>query len=242
MITLYHFSVSHYCEKVRWALLHKRIPHKCKVLLPGLHRKKMEKVSGQSSVPVLTDGKHSIAGSMKIMSYLDEEYPRFSLTPENQADAERALEWEQWADDEIGPSVRVLMYSVLTQYPDVLVNIMGQGGPWYTPFYLKKAMPKIIKALQAGYGLDDENVSRSKDTLEKCVVKVQSALGDNKYLVGNSFSRADLAVSALLAPVFRVSKYGLDWPQNMPEELFEIESNYEGIRPWVESIYLNHHA
>ena len=36
--TLWHISLSHYSEKVRWALDHKRIPHRRRaVIVPGAH-------------------------------------------------------------------------------------------------------------------------------------------------------------------------------------------------------------
>ena len=35
--TLYQFPISHYCEKVRWAMDYKKLEYKAKNLLPGLH-------------------------------------------------------------------------------------------------------------------------------------------------------------------------------------------------------------
>ena len=241
MITLYHFPVSHYCEKVRWALLYKRLPHRCKTLLPGLHRKKMKKLTGQNSVPVLTEGKQAIAGSSLILSYLDEVYPRFALSPEGEAGRSCALKWEDWADSEIGPAVRVLMYSVLTNYPDLMISIMGQNGPWYGSFYLKKGMSKIIPALKAAYKIYPENIESSTTILIEAKNKVIGALNKKPFLVGETFSRADLAVAALFAPVFRISQYGLEWPNGMPSELSEIEAKFIDLKPWVETLYRDYH-
>ena len=241
MILLYEFPVSHYCEKVRWALLHKRLPHKRHALLPGLHRKKTLKLTGQTSVPVLKDGRNIVAGSADILSYLDNEYPRFPLTPEKDPEKAKALAWEHWADAEIGPSVRVLMYSVLTEHPDVMVDIMGQHGPWYKNLYLKNAMPKIIDALLKGYKLDEAHATAANTTLTNCVEKITEALADKPVLVGGSFSRADLSVAALLAPIFRIGKYGMYWPESMPSDVMAIEEKFSVIRPWVETMYAQYH-
>ena len=53
MLVLYQLSVSHYCEKIRWALDHKRLSHRTESLLPGLHVAKMAKMGLKSSLPVL---------------------------------------------------------------------------------------------------------------------------------------------------------------------------------------------
>ena len=118
---LYQMPLSHFCEKIRWALAYKRLPYKEKNLLPGVHAKVTKKLSGQTSVPVLKDGKHIIAHSAEIISFLDREYPRFPLTPDDHHDREHALEIEAWADKDIGPAVRLLVYSVLIQHDDIFV-------------------------------------------------------------------------------------------------------------------------
>jgi len=240
MITLYQFAVSHYCEKVRWALKFKRLPHKTKSLLPGLHASKMIKLVGASSVPVIQDEGKSIGGAASIIDYLDENYPRFPLTPEDDQAKKESIELERWADDNIGPQVRVLAYSVLTQHPDLLKGMMAQGGPWYKSFYMKHAIPKVIAALRKGYNIDDKNVKHAKATLHEGIEKLRPKLGQGTPLVGGNFSRADLAVASLWAPMFQVSRYGLDWPEHSPPELDALAEEFEEIRPWVEAIYLSY--
>ncbi|MGR9114583.1 MAG: glutathione S-transferase N-terminal domain-containing protein [Gammaproteobacteria bacterium] len=43
MLTLYRFPVSHYCEKVRWALDYKQLDFQTKNLLPGQQRHPRQK-------------------------------------------------------------------------------------------------------------------------------------------------------------------------------------------------------
>ena len=51
----WQLHVSHYVEKVRWALDYKRIPHIRRSLLPGLHAVKTKRLTGDTSTaPVLT--------------------------------------------------------------------------------------------------------------------------------------------------------------------------------------------
>lgn len=84
MITLYQFLISHYCEKVRWALEYKNIEYKKVNLLPGLHAKKAIKLTSNSSLPILVHDKTVMNESSKIISYLDQAFPNNSLTPSDQ--------------------------------------------------------------------------------------------------------------------------------------------------------------
>jgi hypothetical protein len=58
---LWQLELSHYNEKVRWALDYKRVPHIRRSLLPGLHILKAKRLTGDTSTtPVLTlDGGRS---------------------------------------------------------------------------------------------------------------------------------------------------------------------------------------
>ena len=56
-IQLYQFPISHYCEKVRWALDFKGLPYQKISCLPGLHARKNKKMAKFSSVPILKQGK-----------------------------------------------------------------------------------------------------------------------------------------------------------------------------------------
>ena len=56
---LFQFAFSHYNEKARWALDWKRVPHRRRSLLPGPHRPVVQRLTGQSQVPVLRWGDES---------------------------------------------------------------------------------------------------------------------------------------------------------------------------------------
>ena len=61
---LWQLQISHYVEKVRWALDYKRVPHIRRTLLPGLHAVKTKRLTGDTSTaPVLTIDGHSIGDS-----------------------------------------------------------------------------------------------------------------------------------------------------------------------------------
>lgn len=73
-IKLYQFCISHYCEKVRWALDYKGVNYQAVNLLPGQHVKTIRELTGaESSVPVLEHDGQIIQGSGQILDYLDQD-------------------------------------------------------------------------------------------------------------------------------------------------------------------------
>ncbi len=72
---LWQLQISHYNEKVRWALDHKRIDHVRRSLLPGLHILVARRLSGGSTTPVLTLDGRSIGDSTAIIAALEQRWP-----------------------------------------------------------------------------------------------------------------------------------------------------------------------
>ncbi len=99
-LKLYQFTISHYCEKARWALDHKGLEYAVVNLLPGMHVKRVKKITSHSSVPVLAHGGQIIQGSADIISYLDQTFPENSLTPFDAEEKTQAEEWEGLADQQ----------------------------------------------------------------------------------------------------------------------------------------------
>ena len=74
-VILYQFPISHFCEKVRFALDHKGIDHQIKNLVPGLHTRTTLKKASQSSVPLLEHDGRSIQGSEQISVTSTSSFP-----------------------------------------------------------------------------------------------------------------------------------------------------------------------
>ena len=53
MIRLWHLDVSHYNEKARWALDHKRIPHVRRAVMAGSQARVAKRLWGGTTVPVM---------------------------------------------------------------------------------------------------------------------------------------------------------------------------------------------
>ena len=100
--------------------------------------------------------------------------------------------------------------------------------------------PKLSIKMRELMKLDEKNVLLIQQRLTKAIDKINQQTKNRNYLVGNSFSRADLAVASLLAPLFRPNKFGLDWPDQYPEPLNSTISEFGDKLSWVQQIYQQH--
>jgi len=240
MLTLYQFPISHYCEKIRWALDYKKLDYITRNLLPGVHTISTKKLSANSMLPILKHDNNIVQNSCDIITYLDETFPQFSLTPQEEKLKQEALDWEKYVDKEIGLHVRRFCYSYLLDYPSIVIPFFTHNGPWYGKSLINIIYPRIKKRMISSLHINDENRAKSKLHIEKAIEKIHAHLQDRKYLVGNAFSRADLAAAALLAPLFQSEKYGLDWPLQQPEPLKLMAQGLGDNINWFNDLYAQH--
>ncbi len=237
MLKLYQFPISHYCEKVRWALAYKGLEHRVINFLPGLHIKKAKKLTGRTEVPILVHDEKIMAESSEIITYLDNTFPDKPLTPADPVLKQAALEWERYADQNIGVHVRRVCYHTLLEYPDIVIPFFTVNGPWYGNFLLKRMFPKMRLSMRKFMKINAESADKSRHILDQSIDHVLSGLQTSKFLAGDQFTRADLAVAALLAPLTMPAKYGLQWPEELPGELNELVKRYAETLRWVNEMY-----
>lgn len=240
MLTLYQFAISHYCEKVCWALAYKQLEYRTKNLLPGLHSGTAAKLAGSSSLPILLHDSKAVQNSSTIISYLDEIFLQYPLTPQDDGLKQEALDWEKFADEEIGIPVRLICYNTLLDHPAVLIPLFTENGPWYGRFVLKAIFPKLQATMRRMMNINAETVQAAHTRLDIAVDKIHVRLQEHPFLVGGSFSRADLAVASLLAPLCRPKGYGLTWPQPYPEPLESTIKAYSEKLAWVNNLYTHY--
>ena len=115
---LWQFTSSHFNEKARWALDYKRVPHIRHSLVPGFHVPIVKRMTGKTNVPVLKlDGK-TISDSSRIIEALERAYPEAPLYPADPDERRRALELEEYFDEELGPYIRRWIFHVILPYPE----------------------------------------------------------------------------------------------------------------------------
>jgi glutathione S-transferase len=209
MIKLYQFPLSHYCEKVRWVLDYKDLQYKMVNLAPGPHFKIMKKLGVEkTSVPVIEHNGRIIQNSSDIISYLDDKYPDKCLTPQNEEIRKQALYWETYADEEIGVTLRLCFYHILLEERRTVLSMLTQESSAFTKILLRLIYPILKRKMIAGMNISDQAAAESQERLKAALLKVKDHLANREFMVGNSFSRADISVAALAAPILKPDNYG----------------------------------
>lgn len=224
---LYQFPISHYCEKIRWAMDYKGLDYTLKNLFPGLHLRTTKKMAPKTYVPILIDQGEQLQNSHVILNYLDEKYPDKSLSPKDPELLKKALEWEKYCDTEIGVHVRRFGYHYLLSAPKTVIPFFTQGGPCWGPLFFKLFFSKLEPIMRKVMSIDDAGAKKSEVKIQQAIDKLHEEYQQREFLVGDKFGRADLAAAALLAPLIMPQGYGLEWPEEMPEKLQEFVNKNE---------------
>jgi len=240
MITLYQFPISHFCEKIRWALDYKNLNYKIVNMIPGLHIGQTKKMGVKSSVPILEHENNYIQGSSEIIDYLDFSFPDKILTPSEESSIKEANEWERYLANHVGVTVRLCIYNILLDHPKIVKPFFTHNGPWYGNLFLSFAYPKLASKMRYFMKINSETAIEAKKQLSIAVDRLHEHYQNNQYLVGKEFTRADLTAAALLAPLSMQPKYGLDWPKEMPDELENLMDEFATRTKWVNRVYERH--
>jgi glutathione S-transferase len=236
---LLHFRISHYNEKVRWALDFKGIPHRRETLIPGFHIPRVRALTGQNQVPVLELGGEAHLGSNHILRLLEQRYPEPAIYPQNEAELARALALESLFDRHVAPDLRLLVWSIYLREPDACARMATDGFSDPVRLAWRFFQPVMAPLFRQNLGIRERAVERARRTLDDALSRLEAEIGPTGYLVGDTFSVADLAVAAVMTAVVRPPEFPYPLPEPWPAELVELRESIAdrpGVR-WVLDIY-----
>jgi glutathione S-transferase len=211
---LWQYSFSNYNEKARWALDFKGIPHRRHSVMPGWPRG-FWLGRGDRTLPVLDLDGRRVMDSTRIIAALEERNPEPALYPADAQERQRALELEDFFDEHAGHDMRRVGFWELRDDVPYALKLMTTdqsrlaGG--IARIGLRAAFPLAWRYMSARYDFGEQAVQRSRTTLIEALDRIESERAGGDYLVGDSFTVADLTAAALLYPTV--------WPPEFPYEL-----------------------
>jgi len=239
---LWHLKVSNYNEKARWALDYKQIPHRRRAAEPGKHRSMAKALTGGNTFPILVLDGHAIGDSTSIIETLERHYPEPPLYPSDPGDRRRALELEDFFDEELGPYARLLfLHHTLPDARLMLAAFLPDlHGPRLAAARI--AFPILRRRIRAQFQITPGSVASAHDKLAAAGARFRSALQPSGYLVGNTFSVADLTLAALVAPLVAPPEFPYPQPQRQHSRVAPLRDALarEGLLPWTREIYARH--
>jgi glutathione S-transferase len=204
--TLWQIDISHYAEKVRWALEYKGVDHVRRSPLPGTHIPIALFLTrgAQPTLPVLQIDGRTIGDSTEIIAALESLHPEPPLYPIDAEERARAIELEDWFDENLGPQARLLPFYELIQEPEIFAEVAAES----VPGPLGKAKPVVGAYARAYTSLrwganSDEDADRAREGIVAAFDKLEAELarGGGEFLVGESLSVADITAASLFYPV-----------------------------------------
>jgi glutathione S-transferase len=237
---LWHIAISHYNEKVRWALDYKGIDAERREPMPGAHMLvALVRTGGRSKTfPMLRLDGETIGDSTEIIAALERRYPEPPLYPEDPEERRRALALEDFFDEELAPHSRLLAFHEARKDRETMALVAAPLMPRaLRP--LAAPISKTFVALRYGAGAD-EAAELARNKVLAAFDRLESELDGRDYLVGDRFTVADLTAASLFYP--------LVLPPEGPRVpvLPEAYERFRGplkARPgfrWVEEIFRRH--
>lgn len=238
-VRLIVIPVSHYCEKARWALTRAQIPFVEERHMPPFHRlatgricKQLDPVVtetecrmspfnrfisrrvGGQSVPVLVTQTVVIANSEEILRYVDaiaaNEVKLYPADPDKRKQVESFV---KLFDSVLAPAVRQWFYFYIFNQAQLVQPLWYQGVPWFE----RLLFPIVFKWMRFNvfqmYAINATSATAAYDRIYEIFETIENQLGDERtYLVGDSFSAADLTFATLSAAVVMPTGYGVTLP------------------------------
>jgi glutathione S-transferase len=243
MTTLWHIELSHYSEKARFALDYKRVTYRVRTPMVGTHQAIAMALtrSRHRRFPVLKlDGERAIGDSTAIVAALEQRFPDPPLYPADPQQRARALELEDYFDEELATGVRAFaFFQVFGERGGLAEAIAPHRPTWNRMLRLGEPMARFL--IRTDYGATAEGAERARAKIVAAADRIEAELQPSGYLVGDRFSVADLTGAALFTPL--LAPPGRPFLPNVaPPKFIELREEITA-RPagqWVHEIYAKH--
>jgi len=240
---LWHLEISHYNEKVRWALDYKNVAHVRRAVTPGLQEITARRLRAGRTVPVLELNGRAIGDSTKIIEELERRWPEPPLYPVDPEERSRALALEEYFDERCGHDLRRVLFGDNLAEPDKFLTML-YGADHPRIGLLKTVSPLFFRVVKRRFRIRPDTVEKSREKVRAAFDRLEADVGASGYLVGESFTVADLTAASILAvivapPEFPYIKLHPDERTAESRRFRDSLRDRPGFR-WVEDMYARH--
>ena len=197
--TLYQWSISAYCYKVRLAAAHKGIRFHERIL--GLRElNAAKKATGLSKVPVITTGDRWVTDSTEILAWLDSRYPEPALYPAGH-EAECAL-LEDWGDEALAAAVEPWLWLAEGRLAQLNRLCADEQQDLISRLAMRAMRPmqrKLWKQRARRHG----GLDATRALIAQQLLLIQARLDGRDFFFGKVPRSADFAVAAQLMNLVR---------------------------------------
>ena len=203
-LTLYNWPTSTCSQKVRIVLAEKSLPFEDRRLDSGKNENLSDwylKLNENGVVPTLAHGSKIIVDSSVIAEYLDEVFPAVALSPPDAYGRARMRAWRQFIDEVPTAAIRVPSYN---RYIRHKYDMMAQED--FDAQVARRTVRKHFYRAMGRSGSSPEEERASIERLRETIMRMDRALANGPWMIGEQFTLADIA---LVPTLVRMSDIGL---------------------------------
>jgi ganglioside-induced differentiation-associated protein 1 len=210
-LDLYHHGSSACAAKVRFALAEKALAwtsHYVDILKGEQFAPQFLALNPKAVVPVLVHDGAVIVESTVICEYVEETFPANPIYPAAPLDRARVRIWTKAVDEELHPACSAITY-VVSHRHTILRNGLGSFEDFLARGATEGTAARTLKWQWIQLGLDAPGAADKIRLYDAYLHKMETALGDSEWLVGDRFSMADIAMAPYVNRLAALAMHGL---------------------------------
>lgn len=197
MLILYHHGSSACAAKVRFALEEKYLPWEGRyvdILAGQQFSPAYLKLNPKGVVPLLVDGDFVLPESTVICEYLEEKFTDYPLLPADAKSRAKVRLWTKAVDEELHPACSAITY-VVSHRHTILRNGVGSFEEFVENGDSAGKSARLLKWRWIQEGIEAPGAMEKIRLYLDYLDKMEAVLAKSKWLVGNRFTLADVAMA-----------------------------------------------
>ncbi len=210
-LELYHHGSSACAAKVRFALEEKCLPwrgHYVDILKGEQFAPSFVALNPKAVVPVLIHDGGVLVESTVICEYLEDAFPERPLYPRAPLERAQVRVWTKAVDEELHPACSAITYVVSHRYT-ILRNGAGSFEEFLAGGGGEGLAARTLKWQWIQEGLAAPGAADKIRLYDDYLHRMELALGERAWLVGDAFSMADVAMAPYVNRLAALAMQGL---------------------------------
>ena len=212
-------------------------------MTPALQEFTARRLRVGRTVPILQLNGRTIGDSTKIIEEIERRWPEPPLYPEDSGERSRALDLEDYFDEQCAHDARRVLFNDNLAEPETFLA-MFYGADRRRSGLLETLTPLFCRLVKWRFRIRPETVEESREKVRAAFDKLEADVGPSGYLVGESFTVADLTAASILGlivvpPEFPYIKVHPDERTTQFRRFRDSLKDRPGFK-WVEEMYARH--
>jgi glutathione S-transferase len=190
--------------------------------------------------PILELDGRRVGDSTAIICALEERYPQPPLYPADPVERRRALELEDFFDEQLGPYIRRLVFHELRSDRAGAARLVAEAFPPPMNRFPRMSAECFLAGTGLRYGTRSAHrAEQARHQVLRALDRLETELGANDYLVGEHFTVADLTAASLFYPLVLPAEGPVQLDLPTLTRFREPLKQRRGFR-WVEEMFRRH--